>query len=48
MKTLVTGATGFIGRRLMRDGYRALVRRPAGFPNEVSGDLTELSTLEMA
>ncbi|MEO1766425.1 NAD-dependent epimerase/dehydratase family protein [Thiobacter aerophilum] len=28
MKALITGATGFIGRRLMREGDRALVRSP--------------------
>ncbi len=35
MTSLVTGATGFIGRRLLSSGDRALVRRPAGFADEV-------------
>lgn len=45
---LVTGATGFIGRRLMQAGHIALVRRPGGFANEVIGDLTAFPTLEKA
>jgi len=36
---LITGAKGFIGRRLLRPGERALVRRPAGLENEVGGGL---------
>jgi UDP-glucose 4-epimerase len=48
MAVLVTGSTGFIGRRLIRDGDRALVRLPAGFDNEVVADLTDLPTLERA
>lgn len=48
MRTLVTGAAGFIGRRLMQTGHRALVRRPAGFADEVIGDLRDLRSLEAA
>jgi len=48
MITLVTGATGFIGRRLMQPGHRALVRRAAGFTNEVIGDLRDRRSLENA
>jgi UDP-glucose 4-epimerase len=48
MTTLVTGATGFIGRRLMQNEYRALVRRPAGFAHEAIGDLQDSSSLEKA
>jgi nucleoside-diphosphate-sugar epimerase len=48
MKTLVTGATGFIGRRLMQQDYRALVRNPAGFKHEVVGDLLDRSSLQNA
>ncbi|MCX8085816.1 MAG: NAD-dependent epimerase/dehydratase family protein [Rhodocyclaceae bacterium] len=38
---LVTGASGFIGRRLLQPGERALVRRPSGLPDEVLGDLLD-------
>ena len=48
MKTLVTGATGFIGRRLMQPDYRALVRNPAGFKHEVVGDLLDRRSLQNA
>jgi UDP-glucose 4-epimerase len=48
MTTLVTGATGFIGRRLMQNEYRALARRPAGFAHEAIGDLQDSSSLEKA
>ena len=48
MGTLVTGATGFIGKRLMRDEYCALVRRPSGLKNEFIGDLLNPSSLEAA
>jgi nucleoside-diphosphate-sugar epimerase len=42
---LVTGATGFIGRRLLRTGDRALVRRPTGLADEVVGDLLAAESL---
>lgn len=48
MTALVTGATGFIGRRLLRPGDRALVRRAAGFDNEVMGDLLDPGSLSRA
>jgi len=48
MRTLVTGATGFIGRRLMQVDHRALVRQPAGFPDEAVGDLLDRRSLEAA
>jgi UDP-glucose 4-epimerase len=48
MRTLVTGAAGFIGRRLMQAGHRALVRQPAGFANEMIGDLRDRGSLEAA
>lgn len=48
MTTLVTGAAGFIGRCLLQPGDRALVRRPAGLPNEVIGDLLEPGSLARA
>lgn len=48
MKVLVTGATGFIGRRLMQADYLALVRNPAGFKHEVLGDLRDRRSLENA
>ena len=48
MKTLVTGATGFIGRRLMQTDYRALVRSPANFKHEVVGDLLDRHSLQRA
>lgn len=48
MKTLVTGATGFIGQRLMQPEYRALVRNPAGFKHEVVGDLLDRRSLQNA
>lgn len=45
---LVTGATGFIGRRFIRPGERALVRRPSGVNNEVIGDLLDPGSLARA
>jgi len=46
--TLVTGATGFIGQRLLRPGDRALVRRPAGLDNEVITSLDNPAALALA
>ena len=40
--TLVTGATGFIGGRLLQRDDRPLVRQFSGLPNEVIGDLRDL------
>ncbi|MDR1275715.1 MAG: NAD-dependent epimerase/dehydratase family protein [Candidatus Accumulibacter sp.] len=51
MTTLITGSTGFIGRRLARAGDRRLVRRRAGSvvdSGEVVGDLLDLDSLEAA
>lgn len=48
MKTLVTGATGFIGQRLMKPDFRAFVRNPAGFENQIIGDLLDCRSLEIA
>lgn len=48
MVTLVTGATGFIGRRLMQQDHRAMVRCAAGFKHEVIGDLRDRHSLEIA
>lgn len=45
---LVTGATGFIGRRLQLSGARALVRRAEGLPDEVVGDLLDPASLAEA
>ena len=45
---LITGATGFIGRRLVAPGDRALVRRPAGFAHEVVGALEDAGALARA
>lgn len=45
---LVTGATGFIGRRLLRAGDVALVRALRGLPQERVGDLLDPVSLERA
>lgn len=47
-KTLVTGATGFIGRRLLRPTDIALVRPGSRLQNAVTGDLLELDSLQSA
>jgi len=49
--TLITGSTGFIGRRLLRSGDRALVRSVSLLPNSsiaVVGDLLDPSSLAKA
>ena len=46
--TLVTGATGFIGGRLLQRDDRPLVRQVSGLPNEVIGDLRDLNDLRKA
>lgn len=43
--TLVMGTTGFIGRRLMRAGDRALSRNAGGHDAEVFGDLHDPALL---
>lgn len=48
MTALITGASGFIGRRLLEPGDRALVRRPAGLASEVLGDLLDPASLVRA
>ena len=45
---LVTGATGFIGKRLVAPGDRALVRREVGFAPEVVGGLEDTEALARA
>ncbi len=48
MTTLITGATGFIGRRLIEPGERALVRRLTRMRGEVAGDLLDPASLVRA
>ena len=48
MKTLITGATGFIGRHLVQDDCIAMVRKPSGFPEEVIADLLDKKSLVSA
>lgn len=45
---LVVGATGFIGRRLLRPWHRALVRKAGSLPNAVVGDLDDVASLARA
>lgn len=46
--TLVTGATGFIGGRLLQRDYRPLVRQASGLTNEIVGDLRDLRSIRRA
>lgn len=48
MSTLVTGATGFIGGRLRRDGDRTLVRNASRLPETIAGDLLDPPSLCIA
>jgi len=48
MTALVTGSTGFIGRRLWLPCDRALVRSPGNLPGEAVGDLLNPASLERA
>lgn len=45
---LVTGASGFIGHRLLQPGDRALVRAADNMPNSVIGDLLDPASLVAA
>lgn len=45
---LITGATGFIGRRLLQPGDRALLRSVAASPNSVVGNLLDPASLSTA
>lgn len=45
---LVTGASGFIGHRLLRPGDRALMREAGSIPNAVVGDLLDFESLAAA
>ncbi len=47
-QVLITGASGFIGRRLLREGDRALVRSTIPFPRSIVGDLLAPATLHLA
>ncbi len=48
MSALITGATGFIGRRLIQPGERALVRSSGDLSNAVIGDLSDPASLAAA
>jgi len=48
MSVLITGATGFIGRRLLRAGDRVLARDEAATPGAVLGDLLDPASLQAA
>uniref|UniRef100_UPI004047DAF3 NAD-dependent epimerase/dehydratase family protein n=1 Tax=Polynucleobacter sp. TaxID=2029855 RepID=UPI004047DAF3 len=48
MTCLITGATGFIGGRLLRTSDRALVRASTGVPGSIVGDLLDLESLKIA
>ncbi len=47
-QTLVTGATGFIGARLLQSGNRILVRGNSAMPSAVPGDLLDGASLRAA
>lgn len=48
MTALITGATGFIGSRLLRSGDRALARDGTMIPGAVCGDLLDSASLAPA
>lgn len=48
VRALITGATGFIGARLLREGDRALVRKAKAVPGAVIGDLLDFESLATA
>ena len=48
MTCLITGASGFIGSRLLRPSDRALVRKFEGMNGSIAGDLLDLRSLEIA
>lgn len=47
-QALITGATGFIGARLLKAGDRALVRNANAVPGAVVGDLLDFESLAAA
>lgn len=47
-RVLITGATGFIGRRLLQSGDRGMAREVAGMPGVVRGDLLDPVSLAAA
>ena len=48
MTSLITGASGFIGRRLLQLGDRGLMRNMKEMPSAVCGDLLDPSSLVLA
>lgn len=48
MTSLITGANGFIGRRLVQPGDRGLMRNLTALPSSVLGDLLDFSSLASA
>lgn len=48
MINLISGASGFIGRRLLQPGDRGLMRNIAAMPTAVRGDLLDPSSLVLA
>jgi hypothetical protein len=46
--SLITGANGFIGRRLVQPGDRGLMRNLTALPSSVRGDLLDFSSLASA
>lgn len=48
MAALITGASGFIGSRLLRDGDRGMVRTAGSMPGRIVGDLLDPASLRRA